>query len=53
LLNSSRFLKSYKLLEGENIGKLLGIGILAGKELYLYLREATIAMALNFLRLIK
>ncbi|MCS7366864.1 MAG: methyltransferase domain-containing protein [archaeon YNP-WB-062] len=33
LLDSYRFLKSYKLLEGEKIGRLLGIGILAGKEL--------------------
>lgn len=32
-LDRYRFLKSYKLLEGEKLGKLLGIGILAGKEL--------------------
>lgn len=32
-LDRYRFLKSYELLEGEKLGKLLGIGILAGKEL--------------------
>jgi len=32
-LDEYRFQKSYKLLEGERVGKLLGIGILAGKEL--------------------
>lgn len=32
-LDSFRFLKSYKLLESERIGRLLGIGIMAGKEL--------------------
>lgn len=32
-LDKYRFQKSYKLLEGEKTGKLLGIGIMAGKEL--------------------
>jgi SAM-dependent methyltransferase len=32
-LDSYRFLKSYRLLKGEPIGRLLGIGILSGREL--------------------